>query len=407
MAWLWYSQYERRKKICRCGKRRYHGRKKEGGIDHTKRIKYLDDGRTLYEHICDIRNIQQAIRNAARDHAREPQVIAMRENPWEYAIQVYEILKNEDFHYAKFRTKDIIERGKKRHLLFTVTFPDRVIQHCVFQVISPILLGVCTADTYAAQKGRGTHLMSDRIMCAIKRDPYNTRYHFQFDIHHYFDSIDRTVLWNLIKRKIKCKQTLEILHRIIFEVPGERGLPIGLYSSQILSTFFLAYLGHWLKEKLKVIYDFIYMDDGVIFASSKEALHRIRKALIVELRKYKLKIKGNWHIRPTWCGVDIVGYVHFMTHKILRKRTKISLLRTCRSILRRFENEEPISASQLGAMRSYAGQAKHCCAKHLREESYDAVIATLSPIPIETKRDRKRDKDYAIAYSAGLMPIVA
>lgn len=375
-------------------------------MSDTKRTKYLADGRTVFEHICDMDNIYGAIKDAARDHAHEPQVIAMRENPQMYAEQIHEMLIDGTFHYAKFRQKDIVERGKKRHLLFTVTFPDRVIQHCVFRIVSPILLGTCTADTYAAQEGRGTHLMSDRIMKALHDDPENTRYYLQFDIHHYFDNIDRDVLWELIKRKIKDADALELLHRIIFEVPGERGLPIGLYSSQILSTFYLAYVGHWIKEKVKVAFDVIYMDDGAIFASSKVQLHRIRKALVAELRRYHLKMKGNWRIRPTWTGIDIGGYVHYPGYKLLRKRTKISYLRTCRAILRRFEKGRPISSTQLGAMRSYDGQASHCCSKHLRSVAMGHVMEVIGPRAPETREDRMRDRDYALAYST-LVPVVA
>lgn len=378
----------------------------ERRLKDTKRVKYLEDGRTIYEHICDIHNIHQAIRNAARDHAHEPQVIAMREDPWRYAGEIYTILKNGEFHYAKFRQKDIVERGKKRHLLFTITYPDRVIQHCLFQVVGPILLGTCTADTYAAQEGRGTHLMSDRIMEAVQNDPENTRYYLQFDIRKYFDSIDRNVLWGLIKRKIKDADTLELLHRIIFEVPGERGLPIGLYSSQILSTFFLSYFGHWLKETLHVPHCFIYMDDGIIFASSKVYLHRVRKAVEQELKRYHLKLKGNWRIRPIATGADIVGYVHYPTHKVLRKRTKISYKRTCNAILRFFADGRPISASKLGAMRSYNGQAIHCSSKHLRSLCMGHVLDVLGPVPKESARDRRHDKDCLLAYDT-LMPVVA
>lgn len=375
-------------------------------LDDTKRVKYLKDGRTLFEHVCDTENIASAIRNAARDHAHEPQVIAMRENPAEYIEEIRSILENGTFHYAKFRQKDIIERGKKRHLLFTVTFPDRVIQHCLFQVVGPILLSTCTADTYAAQEGRGTHLMSDRIMEALKNDPENTRYYLQFDIHHYFDSIDRDILWSLIKRKIKDPDVLELLHRIIFEVPGERGLPIGLYSSQILSTFYLSYFGHWLKETLRASHDFIYMDDGIVFAAAKRRLHIVRKAVAQELKRYHLKLKGNWRIRPAATGADIVGFVHYPTHKVLRKRTKIAYRRTCRAIIRLFIEGRPVTAPKLAAMRSYNGQATHCSSRHLRSLCMGCVLGMLDPAPRETASDRRADSDRTLAYS-DLMPVVA
>ena len=51
-------------------------------------MKYLSDGRTLYEHICDEDNIREAIQLACKDHAHDPAVIAIRENPEPYVKEI-------------------------------------------------------------------------------------------------------------------------------------------------------------------------------------------------------------------------------------------------------------------------------------------------------------------------------
>ena len=83
-----------------------------------------------------------------------------------------------------------------------------------------------TIDEYAAIPGRGTHRCSMNVRRDMKEEPWRTRYCLKIDIHLYFDNIDRTILFEMIKRKIKCRRTLDLLHTIIFDAPGTKGLPL-------------------------------------------------------------------------------------------------------------------------------------------------------------------------------------
>ena len=47
--------------------------------------------------------------------------------------------------------------------------------------------------------------------------------------------------------------------------------------SQYDGNFNLSVVDHWLKEVKDVKYYFRYMDDMVIFGSSKEELHKLKK----------------------------------------------------------------------------------------------------------------------------------
>ncbi len=40
-----------------------------------KRIKRLEDGRTIYEHICDRENVDGALMDVVRGHSSDPQVV--------------------------------------------------------------------------------------------------------------------------------------------------------------------------------------------------------------------------------------------------------------------------------------------------------------------------------------------
>lgn len=77
---------------------------------------------------------------------------------------------------------------------------------------------------------------------------------------------------------------------------------------------------------MHVKHAFRYMDDIVIFGSSKEALHKLQK----EVKRYfktelHLTVKGNWQIFPTYVrGLDFVGVqIIFELHLTKKKQLQI------------------------------------------------------------------------------------
>lgn len=349
----------------------------QSGEHILKRIGNID-GIELYDCILSKDNLMQAIDNAAKDHAHDPQVINMRENKEDHAYYIWQELSQGTFTFSKFRSRTIFERGKSRHLCYTVTFPDRVVQHAVLQIVAPILLGTSIRDSYAAQKGKGTHMCSMQVRKDIFSDPEGTRYYLKEDISKYFDNVRPDILFKLIKKKIKDRRTLDILHTFIFDTPGRKGLPIGMYSSQIFSSFMLTYFDHWVKEDLGVRYYYRYMDDMVFLSDNKTTLRRIHKVVEDKLRKeYGLRIKGNWRIAPVRTGLDFVGFVHWPTHVTLRKRNKLAYKRVCNGILRNLRKHIPITAHMLASARSYDGMATWCDSKRLRYLNFGRVVRAI------------------------------
>jgi retron-type reverse transcriptase len=217
-------------------------------------------------------------------------------------------------------------------------------------VLEPLFVSVFTTDTYSCIKGRGIHGAHNAVKKALLDQP-GTQYYLQLDVKKFYPSVDHSILKALLRRKLKDKDLLWLLDEIIDSADG---LPIGNYLSQYLANFYLAYFDHWLKEVMKVKYCFRYADDLVIFAPTKEELHR----LFAKIKQYlndqlHLEVKGNWRIRPTWTGLDFVGYVYRHTHIRLRPYIKKNY---CRMIAK---NPNPKSIA------SYGGWTQHCNANHL------------------------------------------
>lgn len=118
------------------------------------------------------------------------------------------------------------------------------------------------------------------------------------------------------------------------------GIPIGNYVSQYDGNFNLSVVDHWLKEVKGVKYYFRYMDDMVIFGSSKEELHKLKRELD-EFMAVNLKqvLKHNWQVFPTKVrGVDFVSYRFFGEYTLLRKSTCKTFKRRMLSISSKREN---------------------------------------------------------------------
>lgn len=330
-----------------------------------KRIRRIN-GIELYDLIRSRDNVSLAVRNACRNHPHDPQVKKIREDPEPYIDAVCDILDNEEFHYSKFKRKSIWERGKHRDLCYTRCFPDRITQHAVMQVVAPILLKCCTADTWAAQEGRGIHHAEAHQRRMLEADPEGTKYCLKCDVRKYFNNIKRQILWRLIKRKIKCPRTLEILHRLVFDQPDGDGALIGMYISQIFAVFYLHPILHWLKERLGLRHIIVYMDDIQVWASTKIVLHNVRRLLENKLTELGLNLKGNWQVFPNDSrGSDFLGFVTFHTYARIRKRIKISYRRVAKRIVAKINHRVPITGHDIRSLQSYEGTMGWCNAKNL------------------------------------------
>ena len=91
--------------------------------------------------------------------------------------------------------------------------------------------------------------------------------------------------------------------------------------SQIIAVMYLDKLNHFIKEKLKIKYYVLYMDDGVLIHQDKEYLKYCRE----EIDKFLSSIKLNFNVRKTCVdsiknGLDFLGFrFYIVNNKIVLK----------------------------------------------------------------------------------------
>ena len=95
-------------------------------------------------------------------------------------------------------------------------------------------------DSYACIEGKGIHKAVDKMQEYLREadKKYEEVWVLKCDISKFFFNINREILFNLIKRKIKDKYFLEFTKKIIFYDEEKVGIPI----RKLYITIFCKYL---------------------------------------------------------------------------------------------------------------------------------------------------------------------
>lgn len=333
----------------------------------------------IYPKIYDMENLQRAFKvaekkakqQAKKSKEKERQYLEIKNNKDFYLKQLQESLINKTYKTSKYKVFKKYDSGKVRKITDLPFYPDRITHWALMFHIEPIFSRLFIHDTYAAIAGKGSHKALYKLHKFMK-DKEGTKYCLKLDIKKYFNNIDKEALKQMLRRYIKCKDTLWLLDEIIDSYP--QGIPIGNYTSQYFGNFFLTRLDHWLKEEKRVKYYLRYMDDMIILASTKAELHKLKNDIAEYIKPLGLELKHNYQVFPTEVrGVDYVGYRSFCEFTLLRKCTKKRMKKAARVIKRRAENKQDLTSKNIGAFASYNGILKHCSSFHLRQNSLSQV----------------------------------
>lgn len=249
----------------------------------------------LYQEICKIENIISAFNEVCRNTNNKKKVQNYKQYKSIYISRIYNVLNNKTYKVGKYNVFTIYEPKERR--IVSLNLQDKVINHLVARyILYPVVMPCLIEQNVASRKNKGTRkgLESAKMYdtkCKIK---YKNYYILKFDISKFFASIDQEILKEKIKKKIKDKDALDIVFKIIDS--EEQGLGIGSMTSQCLAIFYLNDLDHFIKEKLKIKYYIRYQDDGLIFHESKEYIKFCFKEIKEFLDKEHLKLNNKSRI---------------------------------------------------------------------------------------------------------------
>lgn len=309
----------------------------------------------LYEICISEANRREAIKGSKRSK-RIRQII--KDKHWSdddlLALSYEWIVKYENTEHTPIKIYDGITH--KERTIIVPTIEELIVQHCVVNALKPMFSKGMYEHSYASLPGRGAHKGKKVIEKWIRHDIKNAKYVLKMDIHHFFDSVPHHILKGKLAKHIHDEKMLDLLFKIIDVT--DYGIPLGFYTSQWFSNWFLQGLDHYIKEHLHAAHYIRYMDDMVIFGSNKKDLHKMRHDISEYLgSNLGLNLKGNWQVFRFSYGknkgrdLDFMGFRFYRNRTVLRRSIMLKATRKARKISKK---EKP-TIHDARQMLSYLG----------------------------------------------------
>lgn len=338
----------------------------------------------LWPQVIDFNNLLDAAGKAQRGKRYRENVLYFNSRLADELLRLQDELETKTYQPGEYKTFQIVE--PKKRLISAAPYRDRVVHHALCNVIGPIFERMFIRDTYANRAGYGTHRALRRFTGFAR----SSRYALQCDIRKYFPSIDHEILKTILRRKIKCADTLWLIETIIDAsneqeeravfFPGDelwtpherrRGLPIGNLTSQFFANVYLDGLDRFVKERLLAAKYVRYVDDFALFGDDRDQLAEWRRRIEEYLASLRLQIHPvKSQLFETRLGVSFVGY-HVLPEKI---RVRNDNLRRARKRLKGMQTAYRRGEKSLNeitqSLRSWIAHLEHGDTWRLRERVF-------------------------------------
>ncbi|MGI0488885.1 reverse transcriptase domain-containing protein [Pantanalinema rosaneae CENA516] len=352
----------------------------------------------LWSQVTAFSNLLEAANKAQKGKRYRDTTLTFNYNREAELLDLQASLLAKTYCPGAYRTFEIVE--PKRRLISAAPYRDRVVHHALCNIIVPLVDRSFIYDSYANRIGKGSHRALDRFI----RFARSSRFVLQCDLQKYFPSIDHEILKAIIRRKIKCQDTLWLIDTIInnsneqppaiFHFPGDellsplerrRGLPIGNLTSQFFANWYLNSLDQFVKNTLRVKRYVRYVDDFALFSDDRGFLHEARQAIEENLATVRLKIHPiKSQLFETQHGANFLGFRvlpvgdTFPRQVCVRVRTEN--LRRARRRLRRQQTAYKLGQRSLTELRqslqAWEAHLKHGDTWQLRQQIFTSLDLT-------------------------------
>ena len=272
----------------------------------------------------------------------------------ENLVSIYNKVINDNYIFDKYNI--FLVKYPKYRVIMSQSISDKIVNHLITRkILIPKLERFLDFRNVATRKNKGRDYGIRLIKKYLEYYKYkDSCYVLKLDISKYFYNIDHDVLKRLLKDKLdsneyriicniidstnntyinECINKLKVREinntkRIdeVKEIPlynHNKGLGIGQMTNQFLSIFYLYELDHKIIHDYHVKHYVRYMDDLILFSSSKEYLYRIKVLIESYIDKYyKLKLnKKKCMIVNIKHGFNFLGY----RFRIINNKTIINI----------------------------------------------------------------------------------
>lgn len=210
-------------------------------------------------------------------------------------------------------------------------FEDKIIQKMMKRVLDSIYEPLFLKCSYGFREGIGCHDAIRDLQHYLYSNQVETV--IDIDLANYFGSIDRKLLEEMLRTKIKDEKLMRYIIRMFKAgvladgelMVSEEGVVQGSNCSPILANIFAHYvIDEWVETIVKPrcvgqIWLCRFCDDAVICCQFEEDAMRVKEALGKRLTKYKLKLNVEKtrlvNFRKTAkksASFDFLGFTHYL-----------------------------------------------------------------------------------------------
>lgn len=325
--------------------------------------------RNVYDNAVSFKNLLEAHKKARRGKREKKEVILFELNLESEILKIEKDLREGKYKSGEYKTFKIYE--PKERIIMASPYKDRVIhQWYVENFIKPYFVPQFIATSYAGIENRGMHKASKDVQKAMRRAKRNwdEYYILKMDVTKYFQNIDKRILWEILKRKIKDRKLLWLTRTILLSTEGMKGLPLGNYTSQMFANIYLNELDQYAKHQLKNKFYFRYMDDIVILCKNKLIAQNNLEKLSEFLNKnLKLTFNSKTRIFKDIQGVNFCGY-KINEHRLkIRNPSKYRMRRKLKLYTKKLKSGEITLPEIQRSIVGWLGYVKHADSYNLRK----------------------------------------
>ena len=368
-------------------------------IKYTKRIGHL------FEKVADLDNIKLAIKNASKRKTNRASVRRILEDTDGYALKIQKMLIDETFVPHGYTIREINDgiKRKKRIIAVPRFYPDQCVHHAFVQIFKEIVLHSSYEYSCGCVPGKGTDGAKKAIEKWIRNDPAGTSKVLKLDVKKSYPTMSHEVLRAKLRKKIKDKKFLRLADLLIcsFQQPmatGERmlpeaeavGIPVGLYTSPWFCNFYFTNIDHLIRRECGTKHSVRYVDDMVLFDTSKKRLHKALRIIAAALEKEHMKVKENWQVfhlrmRP----LDFLGYkFHHEGYTTIRKSIMLRIARKAKTVARK----PYISLTNASGMVSYMGYIQNSDSREFYEKHVQPFVNIRKLKGVISNENRKHNQ---------------
>lgn len=333
-----------------------------------------------YHELVTAENLFSAWYTFRKGKQNKRDVMEFERNLEDNIFQLLDELNTKNYKHRGYSTFHVYD--PKFRIINKACVRDRVVHHLVHDFLEPIFQPIFIHHSYACQKEKGIHKAVEKLSNTLRQASRNyTRrlWSLKLDIKKFFDSIDHDILLQLFKRKIKDRDTLWFLEKIVQSYDSSQGLgmglPIGNLTSQIFANIYLSELDYHTKRILRERFYFRYADDFIFLHPNRAHLERI-EADVKNFVTERLRITvhpDKISYRKFTQGIDFVGYVLLPHYRVLRTKTKQRMFKKVMGKVREY-NIGTLDESSLGQCnQSYLGLLKHCSGYRVKERLQNEI----------------------------------